>query len=436
MEAWEADWLAYKVQRQAGEAKEYPKALIDQFTASSTVLEKSDGGEGEGAKEGGKKDKKAKAAAAAAAGGEGGEGDAAAAEAAAAAAPPPSTGGSSGSGGSGGGGNLEMFYERSGSSAGEESKKAGLVVAQRVTPADGIGDTRSLDRAYSQRLVLLVKERGEGGAWTVPGASRKEGEPMRQAAERSLRSLFGSSEPTLDYWYVGAAPVGHALTVFPPALQAASGAYGAKTFFYRAELLNGKFSLPKGEPGDDRDASSFPYDDFHWLTRDETERYLPRPVYKYLHQVIGAGPGEEHARRTAWLQRIQAKGLSPAQASGRRAYRVEQARRPRSTLGAPRLRAVATADQAAVAAAPFTDGDKRERLAGAVDAYHARLRAQSAISDQLRVTLATPPASVVAAQRDAAKRAAAAAAEAAASAAAAAASHGAKKAMAKAPATA
>jgi hypothetical protein len=424
VEGWEGDWLNYRYERRQAGAKQYPQALLDQFTASSTVMEKGSGGGGggdgasaaggddSGAAAAGKKkggSKKDAAAAAAAAGGAAGDaaggdatGDDAAAESKAAAAPPPSTGGAGG---------LDSFYERGGSAATDESKKGGLVIAPRVTAADSIGDTRSLDRAYSQRLVLLVRDKATGG-WGAPAGLRLPGEPMAQAAERAVRALFGGPAVcgALDLWYVGAAPVGHWLQVHPPEVQAATGTYGSKTFFYRAEILNGRFALPRGEPGDGRDAASFPYDDFHWLARDEAEGVLPRPLYKYLHQVIGAGPGEEFARRTKWLAGVERRGLTVDQASGRRAYRVAVARRPGgyATAGAPRLPAVATQAQAALAAAPFAPGGgggKAAALAGELNAYHDRLRAQRGISAGLRTALATPPASVLAAQVDAAKRA-------------------------------
>lgn len=426
VEAWEGEWLNYRYERRQAGAKQYPQALLDQFTASSTVMEKGSGGGGGdaaaaggddasgGKKKGGKKDAAAGAGAAASGEAAAGGGDAAAAEkkaaaeeAAAAAAPPPSTAGAGG---------LDSFYERGGSAATDESKKGGLVIAPRVTAADSIGDTRSLDRAYSQRLVLLVRDRATGG-WGVPAGLRLPGEPMAQAAERAVRALFGGPAVSgaLDLWYVGAAPVGHWLQVHPPEVQAATGTYGSKTFFYRAEILNGRFALPRGEPGDGRDAASFPYDDFHWVARDEAEGFLPRPLYKYLHQVIGAGPGEEFARRAKWLAAVEARGLTVDQATGRRAYRVATARRPggHATAGAPRLPAVATQAQAALAAAPFASGSgKAAALAGELNAYHDRLRAQRGISAGLRKSLATPPASVLAAQVDAAKRAKEAAANA------------------------
>jgi hypothetical protein len=234
---------------------------------------------------------------------------------------------------------------------------------------------------------------------------------MVQAAERSLRALV--RDPGLDLWYVGNAPVGHWLDVYSPAKQAKTGCYGAKVYFYRAEILRGRFRLPKAGAAD---AAAFPYDDYFWLARDETEPLLARPFYKYIHQVIGAGAGEEAARSAAWQAKIQARGLTVAQARGWRAHRVETQRGD-----AVRLSAVATRAQAAAAALPWAGAaaasagagageDKAAALRSQVDSYHQRVTAQKALSAQLAAQLATPSGSAAAPAKLLAARAVAAAA--------------------------
>jgi hypothetical protein len=234
---------------------------------------------------------------------------------------------------------------------------------------------------------------------------------MVQAAERSLRALV--RDPALDVWYVGNAPVGHWLQVYGPEQQKATGCYGAKVFFYRAEILRGRFRLPKaGAP----DAAAFPYDDYYWLARDETEPLLARPMYKYVHQILGAGAGEEAARSAAWQAKISAKGLTPAQATGRRAHRVAAQRGE-----AVRLPAVATRAQAQAAALPWSGagaaapaagagGGKAGALKGEVSSYYQRLTAQKALSAQAAAQLATPSAAAAAASKLSAARAAVSAA--------------------------
>ena len=369
VESWESDFLEYAEARRHAEAKPYPQTLIDMFTASSTVLE----GAGRGAD-----------AAAAGGGSEASPGSDAAGGDGTTASSGSDTGAASLAASSGA--RLDDFYEAGGDGGDADAAdaRAGLVLAPRATAADALGDVRSLDRAYSARLLLLLRD-ARSGTWTLPGGPRLEGERMVAAAERTMRSAWGApSSSPLDAWYVGAAPVGHWLEVFPEEVQAATGAYGAKHFVYRAELLGGKLARPGAG-----------FDEWAWVTRDEAEERLPRPLWKYLHQVAGAGPGEEFARRAAWQRRVAAAGLTPAQASGRSAYRLAAARR----TGAARLPAVATRAQAELTAAPHGDAAKSAALAKELAAYAARVRLQRADAALVADRLATPTAAAARAAR-------------------------------------
>lgn len=146
---WEADFVNLKLQRQREYAKRYPQALLDMWQASEKVLEK---GSGEG-DEGGKQ-KKAKPAA-------GSGGDSATIADGAASAPPAAEEESGGSDAAAPVG-LSGFYERAAVSSNKSDEAKGLAVASRISSADQIGDLRSLDRAYTQRLVLLVKDKATG----------------------------------------------------------------------------------------------------------------------------------------------------------------------------------------------------------------------------------------------------------------------------------
>ena len=366
--------IQLKQDRDDAEAKQYPQQLLDILTASTTVMEGGSTGSDESA----------------------------------------SAAGSSAEGGTptalAGGDPLTAFYDNahSAAAAAAESEQqqqrgiAGLAIAPRTTPADEIRDTRSLDRAYTQRLSLLVQD-SASGLWGLPEGVRLPGEPMVQAAQRCLREAWGP-DPSLDLWYVGGAPVGHVLRVNPPDVQAATGVYGAKVFIYRAEIIAGRFRLPTTAPTASR------FSDFGWYSRDEAEAVLDRPLWKYLHQVMGSGAGEELAREEAWLARIEARGLTVAQASGRRAYRVRRTRLSHAASkasGSPRsagfrLPAIATRDQAVLAAAPWV-GEGRDTksaaLAAAGDAYHLRVADQKIRSAVLAKTLATPTAAALAALR-------------------------------------
>ncbi len=56
--------------------------------------------------------------------------------------------------------------------------------------ADKLKDHTSLDRALSQRLVLIVREKGSS-VWSFPRAVRREGERMVDAARRGVSACYG-----------------------------------------------------------------------------------------------------------------------------------------------------------------------------------------------------------------------------------------------------
>jgi len=285
---------------------------------------------------------------------------------------------------------------------------AALLKTPRQSSADAIGDTRSLERAYSQRLVLLVCSKssgsgggsgggggggGGGGTWGMPGGEVRPGEKMVQAAERCVRALFGAEAGAyLDLWYPSPAPIGHFLSAYPPHKAEELQCYGERVFFYRAEILQGRLRLPEaGAPP----REGCPYSDFQWLTRDESEALLPRPLFKYLHQVMGGGAGEEAARGAAWQARCAREGRTVAAATAARAARVRKARVGGAGGsgrggGGTRMPAVATRAQCELAARPW-DGSKAGELAGAVNSYHARRREQRVRGLALRDALAFRP---------------------------------------------
>jgi hypothetical protein len=65
-------------------------------------------------------------------------------------------------------------------------------------PPDKLNDHKSLDRALTHRLVLLVKRKGQAG-WGFPGAPRADGVKMVDAARAGLRAAVG---PSVVEWCV------------------------------------------------------------------------------------------------------------------------------------------------------------------------------------------------------------------------------------------
>jgi hypothetical protein len=376
VESWESDFTAVVSARREAEAKVYPQQLLDHWQASEKVLGGAGAGAGaaEGAQGGAGKGGGGAGAGGSKAGGGGGGGEASAAASDDAAGAPSSS--------------LDMFFESTGAVGEASTTRRAIQAAPRITPADQINDQRSLDRAYSQRLVFVVRDKATG-EWTIPGGEVHEGEPLRQAAERWVRSFFGPSS-RVSLWYVGGAPVGHWLRAYPPDVQQATKCYGEKVFFYRAEILAGRFRMPApGEAG----RAGLPFDDFKWLTRDETEAVFSRPFYKYAHQMIGGGPGEEAARHAAWQERVKARGWTLAKATAVRARREADQR-----AAGLRMPFVVTRADAGVAAMK-TGKEKAAAAASAVDQYHDRVRESRAVGAQLRAALAQKPMVAVLAQQ-------------------------------------
>lgn len=357
-EKWENDFDKWVLERFNADAKQYPEALMNQWRAGEKVLgdaKQSAGGagKGEGKKEGGAPD------GAAAAGSRKGKKDEAASS------------------------DMSQFYDDTSlaTSDSQEATVKGFQASPRTTPADEIANFRSLERAYTQRLVLIVKDKATG-QWTVPQGERFDGETMQASAQRWTRAMFGA-DSTAILWFLTDAPVGHMLNVFPPEKQQALQCYGEKVYFYRAEILKGRFRMPAEGDARSRD---FKYSDYAWVTRDESEKYFNRPFYKYMHQVIGAGAGEEITRKTQWLQKIQQKGLSIGQATAQRSDRVQRKRR----LG-EYMPLVATQQHAALASLSMSDASKEDELRKAVNQYRDRVRESRAVGAQLRAKLQQRP---------------------------------------------
>lgn len=142
----------------------------------------------------------------------------------------------------------------------------------RETEADRTGDMRSLDRALSRTLYLLVQT--PDGQWRLPAAPIQPGESLSRAAERIMVQSCG---PNMNTWVVGNAPVGHYNKIYktPQVISTDDSEnslerLGEKTFFMKVRIMAGQADLKK---------NAFGLKDFKWLAKEEVEREVGAGKY-------------------------------------------------------------------------------------------------------------------------------------------------------------
>lgn len=136
--------------------------------------------------------------------------------------------------------------------------------APKVTDYDKSNDKTSLQQKLDRTLVLLVEQNINGDAsWIPPQGIRKEGETMRQAAERVLQEFCGTE---LMVKFYGNAPIGfYKYKYLEPNKE--SGKYGAKVFYYLARYINGSV------------ANDLKY---QWLDKAELKKTVPLKFYQRI----------------------------------------------------------------------------------------------------------------------------------------------------------
>ncbi|TGZ84057.1 hypothetical protein EX30DRAFT_338621 [Ascodesmis nigricans] len=138
----------------------------------------------------------------------------------------------------------------------------------RTTKADEENDLKSLDRAGSRTLYLLVKQNGR---WQFP-TSRLEGkENLRHTAMRTLEESCGMN---MNTWFVGNVPIGHQVINFSKPKE---GMAGAKTFFMKARIMAGQADLTGNELG---------VTDFVWVTKDELKDTTVRGYWESVRHML------------------------------------------------------------------------------------------------------------------------------------------------------
>ncbi|KAH3834777.1 39S ribosomal protein L46, mitochondrial-like isoform X2 [Dreissena polymorpha] len=110
-------------------------------------------------------------------------------------------------------------------------------LADKLTDADKTGDETTVNQKLDEKLVLIVRQNWPGSetkCWTFPQGCRREGESMREAAERTLMTCCGED---VDAMFVGNAPCGYYQYQLPFRCKPD---YGVKTFFFKANYTAGE----------------------------------------------------------------------------------------------------------------------------------------------------------------------------------------------------
>lgn len=118
----------------------------------------------------------------------------------------------------------------------------------RLTRADKTIDLTSPDRELDTPLHLVM-ERNLGYinnprepyfAWDLPTSIRREGESMRQTAERAIKDHCGNE---FDVHILGNAPWSYYKVKYPKRIQDITGRRGEKTFLYKAQYKSGRVNF-------------------------------------------------------------------------------------------------------------------------------------------------------------------------------------------------
>ena len=82
----------------------------------------------------------------------------------------------------------------------------------------------------------------------------------------------------MNTWFVGNAPVGHYTSKFEsPADAGEQETLGEKTFFMKARIMAGQFSLRHGKMG---------VTDFQWLAKEEIEEVVDEVYWKAVRNML------------------------------------------------------------------------------------------------------------------------------------------------------
>ncbi|CAI4231891.1 unnamed protein product [Auanema sp. JU1783] len=134
-----------------------------------------------------------------------------------------------------------------------------------------VNDEKSLRRCLDEKLVLIVKQKfgdsSYASPWVLPQTKHREGESLRQTAERCLGDISnGNFQASIE----SNAPFSVHSYKYPKPLAKKLNADGAKLFFYAAALHpKSPFDINKNEVSD-----------LKWANADEFWSIVPGRKYK------------------------------------------------------------------------------------------------------------------------------------------------------------
>ncbi|KAG0628943.1 hypothetical protein M758_1G064800 [Ceratodon purpureus] len=162
----------------------------------------------------------------------------------------------------------QEFLDASSSREADEGE-AEFEPAPTVTEADKTNDRRSLQRALTRRLYLLIRGIPYGGAkdtpvWHFPEKEYAKEDSLRLCAEEVIKPFV--SDPK-DVYFVGNAPCGH--------LHYRLSEPNYKRFFFKSQLITGKVQV-KGKK----------IKDYAWVSKEELPEYLDPSDLEYMKKML------------------------------------------------------------------------------------------------------------------------------------------------------
>ncbi|KAI5964204.1 uncharacterized protein KGF55_002146 [Candida pseudojiufengensis] len=136
-----------------------------------------------------------------------------------------------------------------------------IIPNSRITEADKIGDSKSLERKLNRTLYLIIKENTKDkNQWKLPNFNQEESStnllPLHELAEQGLYKLGGKK---INYFNISKVPCHH---------------NSAKEYFIKSHILSGIF-----EP----QSSNI---EFQWITKDELKDILPKDYYNNISHLL------------------------------------------------------------------------------------------------------------------------------------------------------